>query len=194
MQKNMRYNLLPFIAILTLYSCSSQSYSNTTSKQKREYIEETKEFIKYIRTNEYTDDTILLVDKPNMKEFNECINSLFRDTTLFAFDEQEIIKAQVDEPLLKKWDTKLVDKAKIISRDTVTAIFKDRNKWWTYFYKYYGESFNTYSAPIFLRNYTLCLFYSSNSCGGLCGGGQITLFKKEGNTWKPFKSFCDWVS
>ena len=98
---------------------------------------------------------------------------------LYRFDGSRFYKIDTNKPSLA---------------DTVTAIFKDRNKWWTYFYKYYGESFNTYSAPIFLRNYTLCLFYSSNSCGGLCGGGQITLFKKEGNTWKPFKSFCDWVS
>jgi hypothetical protein len=190
----MRHNLLLGITLLTFCSCNAQTFSKATKRQKREYFQETKEFIKYIRTIENANDTILLVDKPNMKEFNECINGLFRDTTLFTKDEQKTIKSQINDPLLKKWDTKLVEKANVISSDTVTTIFKDRNKWWTYFYKHYGRSFNSYSAPIFLRNYTLCLFYSDHSCGGLCGSGQIIIFKKEGDKWNPFKSFCDWIS
>jgi hypothetical protein len=129
-----------------------------------------------------------------MKELKECIKRLFRDSTIFTKEEQETIISQINDPVLEKWDTKLVEKVKIISSDTVTAIFKDRNKWWTYFYNHYGSSFNSYSAPIFLRDYTLCLFYSDNSCGGLCGSGRITLFKKEQGIWRPIKSFCESIS
>lgn len=190
----MRYHLLLLSVILFAYSCRTQSHSKTMGKQEQEYIQQTKEFIQYIRTIEYPKDTILLVDKPNMKELNKCIPELLFDTTLFTIIERGIIRSQVSMPFLNNWETILVDKARIISQDTVNAIFKDKYRWWNYFYKHYGKGFSSYSAPIFLRNYTLCLFYSGHSCGGLCGGGQVTLFKKEHNTWKPFRIFCNWIS
>ena len=55
-------------------------------------------------------------------------------------------------------------------------------------------SFNTFSLPIFLRNYSYCIFYSDNHCGWLCGGGRLTLYKKINNRWQELKSYCNWIS
>ena len=167
---------------------------NNAKTLQRDYIGHAKEFMKYIRSTQFSNDTILLADKPDTREFNRCTNSIFYDTTLFTEAEQDLIKSQINKPLLKKWNERLVEKVKIISRDTLDVIFKERNKSWQYFYRHFGRRFHSFCAPIFLRNNTLCIFYAEYGCGSLCGAGQIQLYKKEGDVWKPVKSFCDWVS
>lgn len=192
--KTTKYPLLLVIALLIVCSGTSQSLPKATKKQQREYLRETKDFINYIKTVEQQDDTLLLADKPDMNEINGCTKMLFRDTALFTPEVQETILSQISAPLLTKWDTTLLQNVRIISSDTIQAIFKDRKKWWSYFYKQYGSGFNTYSAPIFFRDYNFCLFYSGHSCGGLCGGGHVILYKKEGGTWKQYRYYCDWIS
>ena len=187
--------LIILIVLFLFYSCNTQKFSGLTRKQEKEYVQETKAFIKYIRATEHEDEPLLLVDETNMEKINKCIDRLFRDTALFTKNEQELIISNIRNPLLKSWDDpKFSENLRTISKDTVTAIFRDRKKWWTYFYAHYGNGYKTYSSPIFLRDYTLCLFYSDQSCGGLCGSGQVILFKKEGYSWTPFKSFCEWIS
>ena len=188
----MTNNLIPYIAFVAL--CYAHISCNSTKTLHQDYIKHTKGFMKFIRSTQFPNDTILLADKPDMREFNRCINSVFYDTTLFTKAEQEIIKTQINKPLLKKWNERLVAKLKIISRDTLDVIFKDRNKSWQYFYKHFGRRFHSFCAPIFLRNNTLCIFYSEYGCGSLCAAGQIQFYNKEGDDWKLIKSFCDWVS
>ena len=188
----MTNNIILCIAFFTL--AYAHPSCNNTKTLHQDYIEQAKGFIKSIRSTQFPNDTILLTDKPDTREFNMCINSIFYDSTLFTKAEQDIIKSQISKPLIKKWNEKLVEKVKIISRDTLDVIFKDRNKSWQYFHKHFGKRFYSFCAPIFLRNNTLCIFYSEYGCGGLCGAGQIQLYKKEGSEWKPIKSFCDWVS
>ena len=179
---------------MTLYLCNAQVSSKKKINQTKEYIQETKDFIKYIRTTRFSVETILLVDKPPIDQFYTFKDWIFRDSTLFTKNEQIIIKSKIKKPLLKKWNSELVYDANFISSATINSIFKDRNKSWAYFYKHYGKNYNSFSAPIFLRNNTLCLFYTQNSCGRLCGSGQIAVFKKEGDEWILFKTICEWIN
>ncbi len=189
----MRLYFFLLTIFLAFSGCSTRNLSGTR-KQRKVYTHETRAFINSIRKTQFPSDTILLVDRPNMKEVENCLNLLFQDSSLFTPTEQELIRIQIGNPALKKWNADLVDHADFISRDTLNAIFKDGNRSWTYFHKRYGSSFHSFSAPIFLRNNTLCLFYSDYACGGLCGAGHTILYKKEEESWIVFKSFCYWIS
>jgi hypothetical protein len=51
-----------------------------------------------------------------------------------------------------------------------------------------------FTPPVFLRNYTLCLFNYAYYCGGVCGEGHTILYKKEGNGWKEIQTYFGFVA
>jgi len=86
------------------------------------YILNAKQFLISIRgTLKHFPDKILLVDRPDMRMYNYT-RSLVGDTSNFTKEEQELIKVQITNPLLKQWTAALVNNAEIISQDTVSAI------------------------------------------------------------------------
>ncbi|HEY9005910.1 MAG TPA: hypothetical protein VIM75_07240 [Ohtaekwangia sp.] len=82
----------------------------------------------------------------------------------------------------------------IVSSDTIDALLQNPEKGWPYFRKKYREGYYTVSKPIFFRENTLCLFSYSYSCGMLCGGGNISIYKKTLFGWRSYISFYDWIS
>ena len=89
----------------------------------------------------------------------------------------------------------MVPGVRLIPDDTITAIFSWKHgDGWTYFYHHYGTGFHSFGCPLFLRNYTCCLFYSGHHCGWLCGNGQLALYKKEGGRWVFVKDWGEWMS
>src|SRR4030095_4643577 len=123
----------------------------------------------------------------------DCIGQLLNDTAVYTEDELIYLKNK-QYAGLSKWTSDVFGTIKLISNDTIETIFKDYSKWWPYFYKNIGLGFDTFSLPIFLRNDTYCLFYSDHHCGRLCGGGRLTLYKKDHDKWIQFKSYCNWIS
>lgn len=168
--------------------------SNKALRSVIVYLKQTAGFIKFITGSSETNTPFILVDKTFQFERYDCLKYVISDTAAFTKEERTYIESESRHSLLRCWTTGLVLQAKIISVDTVHAIFEDRSKGWKYFYKNAGVSFSNFSASVFLRNYSYCLFYSDNSCGGLCGRGRLTLYKKEGESWKEIKSYCDWIS
>lgn len=173
--------------ILFLLGCSS----NIQKSEQKKYLEETKDFLQNFDSKK----PYLLDSKPFAFEYLECIDAIKYDTLHFTRSEIIEIEKQAKTPKIKNWTKDLLKQATLVNHDTIKNIFADfKNKHWRYFRKNYGSSFNTYSAPIFLRNYTYCLFYFSNSCGGLCGGGSMVLYKKENGEWKSVDKYCMWIS
>lgn len=83
-----------------------------------------------------------------------------------------------------RWSSKKKMNLKVISRDSLNKIFDYNNDLgWKYFHRKYGEGFYSFSKPIFLRNKTICIFYSSYSCGGLCGESEFGVYKKINGMW-----------
>lgn len=76
-----------------------------------------------------------------------------------------------------------IDGFKYIPLDTLTAIFNDKSKGWSFFNKTYGNRFYSFSTPIFLRNNTLCAFFYSMTCGSWCGEGTFAIYRKENGKW-----------
>lgn len=164
------------------------------SQDSATYIKKSIAFIKQVMPQALSDTSFILVDKPFSFEYFDCIQEVLADTTLFTRDELLIIRDK-QHPSLSRWPKEFFDKIKLISSDTINAIFNDPSRWWLYYYTQFGNrGFNSYSVPIFLKNGTYCLFYSDYSCGDLCGGGQLTLYKKEEDKWIAIKSYCNWVS
>ena len=169
------------------FGCSSKNGTFETKK----YFEEATLFLNHIETNK----AYLVDSKPFEFENYNCIDQIKNDTITFSKGEIIELEKQIKAPRIKKWSNSLLKHGKLVEHDTIKNIFSDfKTKHWPYFRKNYGTSFNTYSNPIFLRNYTLCLFYSSNSCGGLCGEGYIKLYKKTNGKWEPAKTYCYWIS
>lgn len=157
------------------------------------YIKKCIAFIKEIKNEQLADTNFILVNNPFSFEYNNCISTLLMDSSTFSNDELTFIKDK-QYPTLTKWTKELFTTIKIISQDTLNSIFKDNSKGWNLFHKNIGQSFYSFSIPIFLRNDTYCLFYTDNHCGGECGDGRLILYKKERNKWTEVKSYCNWIS
>jgi len=191
----MANSFLLVYSFVSLFLCG-QNNSKTNrrlrvSLDSIDYIQKSIAFIKEIKQQELSGTSFILVDKPSLFEYFDCIPDLLADTATYTKEEISFIKDK-KYPSLEKWTKDFFINVKLISSDTINAIFKDR--WWDYFYKHIGPGFTTFSTPIFLRNDTYCLFYSDHHCGWLCGGGQVTLYKKEKNKWISVKSYCNWIS
>jgi hypothetical protein len=187
------------LAVLTvsIFTCGQNNPKTkidlTVNQDSIVHINKCIAFIKNVNQQDMADKNFILVDKPFEFEYIDCIADLLSDTATFTKDELSFIEDK-KYPSLKKWTTELFRNTKLLRSDTLNAIFKDNLKWWPYFNKHVGRSFNIFSVPIFLRKDNYCLFYSSHHCGGLCGGGSLALYKKENNKWTKVRSYCDWIS
>ena len=159
-----------------------------------EYLKQSKAFIDFITKNSDSSKKFLMSDKPTQLVNKGCDTEIQNDTVNFTKYEMIQIHNQISIPSLTHWTSDLVPKAKLISSQTLKSIFSNRGKEWKYFYKHFGRSYISYSAPIFLRNYSYCLFYSAQYCGGTCGGGIMQLYKKEGTLWIKIRSYCFTIS
>ena len=173
------------IAVFAL-SCSSKS----NHFEKDRYLIEAKEFL---ASNELK-KSYFVDSKPFDFKSYACLDSLKNGSKVLTKLEIEEIDDQIKNSRIKNWSTDLLKKAKIVNHDTITNIFADKNKNWKYFKQKFSGSYKRYSAPIFFRNYTYCLFYYSNVCGRLCGNGAMVLYKKENGEWKSVETYCSWIS
>lgn len=170
-------------------SQKKQAYADSVQKQKI-YSAQTTAFIERFINQK----PINLSDKVDSDDFASCFEQLKQDTLTFTKKEIAFILSEHKHPLIKKWTKQLIPSANLIDGNTITEIFSKDHKGWKYFYKHIGKEFNSFSAPIFLRNNQYCIFYSSLACGDRCGEGQLILYKKEGANWKEVKVYCDWIS
>jgi hypothetical protein len=165
-------------------------------KLQDSYIKDTKRFI-YWYIKETRQDSILLSDQAGGHFFRGCERELMSDTTILSYSERREIQAALDSPKLQNWTGDLVGKkVRLVSKDTIQAIFKGKilYKDWDVFYSRYGKRLLKFSAPIFLRNRTLCIFYNEEDCGNTCGSGEVDVYKNDGDGWKLVKTLCSWMS
>lgn len=150
-------------------------------------------FIKQIRQAELVDANFILVDKPFAFEYFGCLDQFLDDSAFYSKEELAFIMKSIKTSPVK-WSNGLLGSVNVISKDTIDAIFKDKSKGWNYFNKHFGQSYHIFSVPIFLRNDSLCLFYSSTHCGYECGDGHFILYKRENGKWVVVKTYCNWIS
>ena len=197
----MKLLLFLTIIICSLISCGRSHQKNTSDTPQQEvkvadneYLRQTLLFLNDVKQKELNDRDFVLADKPFGFEYFDCLQPLLKDTAHLTASERAFIIEQSKKRLIDFWKTSFFPKISIIDNDTIQSIFQDQAKGWEYFYKHYGQSFSSFSAPIFLRDYKFCIFYSDRSCGNKCGTGQLKLYQKEDGKWKQVETYCDWIS
>ena len=184
------------LSLLILVSCGQRKTAGDNKDNKQDsiaYLNKSIAFINEIMSQELKDSIFILEDKPFSFDYFDCLNEVLTDTATYSKQEIQNLKAKKFYKV-KRWEKQNFPNLKFVSADTVKSIFEDNGKGWDYFYKHIGREFHTISYPIFLRNFTYCLFYNDNSCGWLCGTGRLTLYKYEKDKWTEVKSYCNWIS
>lgn len=130
----------------------------------------------------FDNDIIKILDADTIKTL-EAGAKLF----LVTKEEHAYIKKQIDSMKLFAWNEALFKRSKLIREDSLRSIFKNPDSYQASknFYTQYGNGYYSFSKPIFLRNSTLCIFYSYYSCGGMvaCGGYNLTIYKRAKGHW-----------
>ncbi len=178
-----------------LPSGKGSSDSNNFTEDSVEYIRQVRDFLSHARIDTRRDSVNILESSPAILDSadHDCWREIFSDTNYFSKEIIENIWSESIKRRIKKWPQDISAGIRIMSSDTIRSIFNDRSKGWNYFYKNIGWSINRFSLPIFF-NKKYCLFYSGNTCGGLCGEGSWKLYRKDGEFWFVIKSYCNWVS
>lgn len=166
------------------------------------YTSQVRSFLQWYREFAHVDSTLILMDSVATRGYDPSFAEFLSDTTDLTNVDRAELKSQIGRQPLTVWTTDLLGTAHLMTGDTVRVLFglqsgqnfKHTKDAWKYFYWHYGHELYNFSAPVFLHHYTLCLFYCGGSCGLLCGGGGLCLYKKVGNKWIFVTEFSHWVS
>jgi len=84
----------------------------------------------------------------------------------------------------------------IINSAQIESAFKSNGGDWLGYYNQYpgSQGIATLSRVGFNADATQALFYVSNRCGGLCGGGRYVLMEKRAGRWLTANEIDMWVS
>ena len=97
----------------------------------------------------------------------------------FTNSELKFVLKQIEKNNKKGWAKNKLPNDQFISRDSLTALSKK------------GMFFNEYSfsKPVFIRNETICIFYSDGN-----EFGELSVFIKHKDNWIYYSRFFQWVS
>lgn len=189
--------ILRNFSLIILWLCYFNGYSQTQTS------------ISFIQKQFGVNTKLVYMDGLDIYHVNNIKGALSEDTlrgTLgIAYEPSKVLilspeeRMYIDQALAKlantRWDSSLFKYGKLISKDEVKAIFTDRkDQGWQYFKQHYGTELHEFSSPIFIRDNTLCVFYSGYSCDYECGGGTLAIFKKEKGDWALWMTLYVWVS
>jgi hypothetical protein len=83
----------------------------------------------------------------------------------------------------------------IIDSAQLESAFKRGGDWTAYYALYPGsQGYETLSRVGFNADATQALFYASNHCGGMCGGGWYVVMEKRNGRWLTSNEIDMWVS
>lgn len=116
------------------------------------------------------------------------------DRLVLTQQEHHYIKNELSQQANLVWHSHLFEQGKVLTKATVDSIYNDPARGRSYFEQQYGSNLYSFSKPIFLRDYSLCIFYSGYSCGSRCGEGKLVVFKKEHETWLSWLELYRWIS
>lgn len=159
----------------------------------------------------YFGETAKLVYRDRLDTYQiDCIKSALKRDTLYGVDaivydssmvlilspqERAYINQALTELAGTQWGGDLFTYGKVVSKDSSDAIFNDpKRRGWSYFNQYYGASLYEFSNPIFIRDNTLCIFYSGYSCAYECGEGSLAIFKQERGHRSLWLKLYTWMS
>jgi hypothetical protein len=189
------------VLLLTLVGVSSTTAQTQkpASTSDTVYLAAVREFAREMvpggRALDDSSQAFFLEDSVDPGSYFGFLNRCLEDSSTFTTPERAQIKGWANHPAFQVWTLDMAPGVRLIPKDTITAIFSRKHRdGWSYFYGHYGLGYHSLGCPLFLRNYTWCLFYSGHHCGWLCGDGQLALYKKEGGRWVFVKNWGEWMS
>lgn len=183
------------ILIVLLFGILNAAYSQNHTYEK-----------KFIRSFYKDKGSIVYADALSKGILQEIKKALSTDT-IRGFDEKNFMhdliisrkeRSQLNSQMNKLedsvWINNVLDNSKMVDRHKIDHILKDRAYGWSNFNKEYGLGFHSFSKPIFIRNYTICIFYNDFSCPQTCGSGELAVYKKIHGNWKKWLILYNWIS
>lgn len=108
--------------------------------------------------------------------------------------ERSYIQRELDQQAEVSWRSQLFKNGKLLTQTTLDSIYRDPARGESYFRGHYGSTRYSFSNPIFIRDCSICIFYSGYICGSRCGKGKLMIYKKKDTTWMPWIELYSWVS
>ena len=128
-------------------------------------------------------------------EFSQIDNSrIIIDSIILTGNEVENILDNVLNQDTTQWLSSYLPNTKYIAWDTLSNIFNSDQDAWKYFHEKHDWGYCTLLKPIFLRDNTICIYYSDFHCGITCGGGSLYIYIKQNGVWKVFTELVTWIS
>lgn len=115
------------------------------------------------------------------------IKTLLSDTVDFTKYDADAIQFLSKNAVFKKWDSNDFPDYKVVPNDSIQLTI--RKEGWLLFYKKYGYGFHFFSAPIFLKDYSYCIFRDVFIGGIMKSYRELCLYKKINGRWKLVKTY-----
>jgi hypothetical protein len=164
--------------------------------QPRAYLDEARQFMKYFRETSHYKDSLLVEEGAGFYQFY--VREAFKDSADITEEGRRELLAWLYHPLLERWTPELLGGSpRLISRDSMGRLVQEaeavrkRDKFPEIFMK---EAVYAFSAPIFFRHDSLCLFYTSWYQGSLSARWTVYLYRRDGSRWKMVKVLYSAVS
>ena len=114
------------------------------------------------------------------------------DSLIITAKEKAYINAEIDKMSQYIWTKDLLPSFTFIPTDTIKKAFsQSQSGGWRFFE---GKRRYSFGVPIFLRNDSYCLFYYGYGCGGECGEGYFSIYKKVKGKWMHWLNLSGWMS
>jgi hypothetical protein len=140
--------------------------------------------------------TFNLESRPDFSYILNDTTSIFGDTSLFSSADIQFIKQQIMVGQNFHWKSNKILGAIVINSKKIKKLFKSSvDGGWTEFNKRYKNGFATFSVPLFTVDKNTCIVYRAGHCGGLCGRGGTSVYKKINGKWTFVRGIgMVWVS
>lgn len=189
----MKYFFLRLLVVLLLFLFEQKSYAQQTENNIS-----SKDYYNFFNSLVNPDSIhhFNLESKPDFSYILRDTAIFFTDTTLFTPADIQFIKSQMTVAQDFRWESNKILGARVISSKKIEKIFKkDTGDGWTEFKKKYKNGFATFSIPLFTVDKNTCIIYRAEHCGGLCGHGSTSVYKKINGKWIFIQSIgTTWIS
>lgn len=116
------------------------------------------------------------------------------DTVHLSDEEWKYLNDQMAMQTSKIWRKPLLKDWYVVEKDTVNKLFRQMQKPWELYDKYFNGRLYSFSKPVFFRGNTLCLFYFGYDCGSRCGFGDFGVYELKDGEWKYKFTLSRWIS
>lgn len=172
-----------FVLIDSLYANWEKSYNNKEPKCDI--------FLYSDLIDEHTNEIV-----QDLFEINNTIYSkkdtLISDKITFTLSEKNFIITELQKLNKQKWPNEIFPKSRVVRFNDIDSIQKSINDQKLDPVMRLCYTVYIFSHPIFLRNNSICLFYSGKTNFAV-RDGEFWVYKKQGSAWIKYAPVYRWI-